>query len=91
MPQRKYFVATRILVFDFELFIGELIKSEKANNNSLKLPAFCMGWTFCLLLRLAIMLSFGCPLHFAARYKCGLPDCSQLVRIKFFEKLNVLD
>ena len=23
MPQRKYFVATRIVVFDFELFIGE--------------------------------------------------------------------
>jgi hypothetical protein len=22
MPQRKFFVATRILVFDFELFIG---------------------------------------------------------------------
>jgi len=27
MPQRKFFVATGILVFDFELFIGDLFTS----------------------------------------------------------------
>jgi hypothetical protein len=28
MPQRKVFVATRILVFDFELFIGGLCENR---------------------------------------------------------------
>jgi len=28
MPQRKVFVATGILVFDFELFIGERVKKK---------------------------------------------------------------
>jgi hypothetical protein len=36
MPQRKVLVATGILVFDFELFVGGLFK--KRADNSLKLP-----------------------------------------------------
>jgi hypothetical protein len=35
MPQRKVFVATRILVFDFELFIGgrrEMTKADKLSQ-----------------------------------------------------------
>jgi len=38
MPQRKYFVVTEILLFDFELFIGALSQIKKAYN-SLKLLA----------------------------------------------------
>jgi hypothetical protein len=30
MPQRKVFAATGILVFDFELFIGDLCKKVKS-------------------------------------------------------------
>jgi hypothetical protein len=29
MPQREFLVVTRILVFDFELFIGGLFKKRK--------------------------------------------------------------
>jgi hypothetical protein len=35
MPQRKFFVATGILVFDFELFIGgrcEIMKADSPPN-----------------------------------------------------------
>ncbi len=44
MPQRKYFVATGILVFDFELFIGGRVQKDEEltgtcmDDNSLKLP-----------------------------------------------------
>jgi hypothetical protein len=38
MPQRKFFVAIRILVFDFELFIGGRLQKLRAEN-FLKLPA----------------------------------------------------
>jgi hypothetical protein len=38
MPQRKYFGVIRIIVFDFELFIGGGAKEERAGN-SFKLPA----------------------------------------------------
>jgi len=39
MPQRKYFLAIRILVFDFELFIGGRWQKRRAKN-SLKLLTF---------------------------------------------------
>jgi hypothetical protein len=29
MPQRKFFVATEILLFDFELFIGARLQKQK--------------------------------------------------------------
>jgi hypothetical protein len=29
MPQRKFFVATGIIVFDFELFIGGRVQRDK--------------------------------------------------------------
>jgi len=32
MPQRELFVATEILVFDFELFIGVLFQGTKDDN-----------------------------------------------------------
>jgi hypothetical protein len=35
MPQRKSLVATRIPVFDFELFIGGLVKNERAASGML--------------------------------------------------------
>jgi hypothetical protein len=38
--QRAFFVATRNLVFDFELFIGELMKSQA----SLEYNAVGIGW-----------------------------------------------
>ncbi len=37
MPQRKFFVATEILLFDFELLIGGRRQKQKADN-SLKQP-----------------------------------------------------
>jgi len=36
MPQRKIFVATRILVFDFELFIGVLFQVKLSYLHSLR-------------------------------------------------------
>jgi hypothetical protein len=43
MPQRKYFVATGIIVFDFELFIGGVVQKQRATSGCpqpfyLKLP-----------------------------------------------------
>jgi hypothetical protein len=43
MPQRKYFVVTRILVFDFELFIGE--RSQKRKSSQL-FQAVNSSWIF---------------------------------------------
>ena len=34
MPQRKFFVATEILVFDFELFIGDRCETRKGRQLS---------------------------------------------------------
>jgi hypothetical protein len=45
MRQRKIFVATGILVFDFELFIGEL-RQEKKGWQYLGLPALGLYWAF---------------------------------------------
>jgi len=47
MPQRKFFVATGILVFDFELFIGALRqKKEELTTLSscplLNIPSFLL-------------------------------------------------
>jgi len=42
---KKIFVATEILVFDFELFIGELYQIKKAGN-SFKLPSGYIGGFF---------------------------------------------
>jgi hypothetical protein len=39
MPQRKYFVATDNLVFDFELFIGELVYKRRADKLSYAIDA----------------------------------------------------
>ena len=43
MPQKEIFVATGILVFDFELFIGEPCQTRRADSVSSCQPFECTG------------------------------------------------